>query len=47
MSRDYTLRVLQSHMDRAKANRKKGKTVSGQPKAIKKLRPINNYRRTE
>jgi hypothetical protein len=45
MSRDYTLRVLQSMVDRANNLRKAGKRSGNvQPKSLKKLRPPTAYK---
>lgn len=44
MSRDYTLRLIQSNADRVREARKKGKQTVGQPKGMKLLRPKKHYK---
>ena len=44
MSRDITLRTRQSIRDKANEARKRGRSVNKQPKPLKHLKPVKNYK---
>lgn len=47
MSRDITLRTVQSRKGKADYARSKGKSVNKQPKPLKSMKPANSYVHTK